>query len=165
MALGLSSTTFVSTVRGMGALSGLFLSSIIIIIALTGVQDAFGKGAFYRNESIYAMCVSVTTLLLVPAYIIRQKMTKGKAAKGCEGIVGFVFLCIFAALWLAVGAICTFRGPFDDVGNGYFACWTGAACAFFASFASRNNPDKETAHSQKGGRTKENWAEDDDSPV
>lgn len=114
-ALGLTATAFKSTVRGMGALTGLLCCAIIVIIAIV---PWIGQDSFYRYEAIYAMCVSVATIVLVLAVIVRQKMTDGKSARGCEGIFAFVVLCLFAILWVALAAVCTFRGPFLNTGNG-----------------------------------------------
>ena len=114
-ALGLTATAFKSAVRGMGALMGLLCCSIIVVIAIV---PWLGKDSFYRNEAIYAMCVSVFTMVLVLAVILRQKMTDGKSARGCEGIFAFIVLCIFAIIWVALAAVCTFRGPFLNTGNG-----------------------------------------------
>lgn len=114
-ALGFTATAFKSSVRGMGALMGLLCSSIIVVIAIV---PWLGKDSFYRNEAIYAMCVSIVTMIVILAVIARQKMTGGDASRGCEGIFAFVVLCIFAALWVALAAVCTFRGPFLTTGNG-----------------------------------------------
>jgi len=99
----------------MGALTGLLCCSIIVVIAIV---PWLGNESFYRNEAIYAMCVSIATMVLVLAVIARQKMTDGKSARGCEGIFAFIVLCIFAVIWVALAAVCTFRGPFLNTGNG-----------------------------------------------
>ena len=164
-ALGFSASTFKSTIRGMGAHMGLFCSSIIVIIAIV---PWLGKDSFYRYEGIYTMCVAVVTLVMNLVLTFRQKTTEGRAAHGCEGIVGFVVLSIFAIMWVVLAGLTTFRGPFLTTGNGYFSSWIGAACACFAAFASRRKSKAEAlAKSKKNEDAKPDaeWAEEDDSPV
>jgi len=144
---------------------GLFCSSIIVIIAIV---PWLGNDSLYRYEAIYTMCVSVVTLVMSLALTFRQKTTKGRAARGCEGVVGFVVLCIFAIMWVVLASLTTFRGPFLTTGNGYFSSWIGAACASFAAFASRRKSKaKALAKSKKDEDVKPDadWAEEDDSPV
>jgi hypothetical protein len=103
----------------MGALTGLFCCAIIVVISIV---PWIGKDSFYRYEAIYIMCVSVATMILVLADIVRQKMTNGKAARGCEGIFAFLVLCLFAVLWVALAGVGSFQGPFLTTGNGKCGC-------------------------------------------
>lgn len=115
MALGFTASAFQTSVKGLGALMGLLASSIIVIIALI---DWVGGGLF-RGESIYAMVVACITVLLVLVHIYKEKK-EGDGDGG--GMVMFgVLLAFFAALWLVMACLVTFRGPFIATGNGYFA--------------------------------------------
>jgi len=132
MALGFTASAFQTSVKGLGALMGLLASSIIVIIALI---DWVGGGLF-RGESIYAMVVACITVLLVLVHIYKEKK-EGDGDGG--GMVMFGVLAFFAALWVVMACLVTFRGPFIATGNGYFASWAGAACACFACFAAKRN--------------------------
>lgn len=114
MALGFTASAFQTSVKGLGALMGLLASSIIVIIALI---DWVGGGLF-RGESIYAMVVACITVLLVLVHIYKEKK-EGDGDGG--GMVMGVLLAFFAALWLVMACLVTFRGPFIATGNGYFA--------------------------------------------
>ena len=128
MAMGFTGDAFRSKIEGLGSLMGLGAFSGIVIIALV---EFVGKGSSDRNESIYGMVVSVFTIALIMAIMYGQKngglswFVKAK----------FVSLAVSAILWLVLACLCTFRGPFNTTGNGYFASWGGAACAAFAAFS------------------------------
>lgn len=131
MAMGFTGDAFRSRIEGLGSLLGLGAFSAITIIALV---DYVGKKAqsYSRNESIYAMVVSVFTIVLIMGVFHLQKTH--------EGIKWYVrakfgALSVFAFLWLVLACLCTFSGPFNKTGNGYFAAWGGAACAAFAAFS------------------------------
>ena len=122
MALGFTASAFQTSVKGLGALMGLLASSIIVIIALI---DWVGGGLF-RGESIYAMVVACITVLLVLVHIYKEKK-EGDGDGG--GMVMFgVLLAFFAALWLVMACLVTFRGPFIATGNGYFASVSAPFC-------------------------------------
>lgn len=144
---------------------GLFCSSIIVIIAIV---PSLGNDSFYRYEAIYTMCVAVVTLVMNLVLTFRQKATEGRAARGCEGIVGFVVLSVFAVMWVVLAGLTTFRGPFLTTGNGYFSSWIGAACACFAAFASRRKSKAEALAKSKNSEDENldaKWAEEEDCPV
>lgn len=113
MALGFTAGAFQNSVKGLGALTGLLASSIIVIIALI---DTFGGS--YRAESIYAMVVACITLVLLLVHIYKEK--KGGDGDG-GGMVMFVVFAFFSVLWVVLACLVTFRGPFVATGNGYFA--------------------------------------------
>ena len=121
MALGFTASAFQTSVKGLGALMGLLASSIIVIIALI---DWVG-GGFFRGESIYAMVVACITVLLVLVHIYKEKK-EGDGDGG--GMVMFGVLAFFAALWVVMACLVTFRGPFIATGNGYFASVSAPFC-------------------------------------
>jgi len=139
--LGIRGDSFASAIRGLGCIMGLISSSIIVIIALT---DYFGTESLYRPESIYAMLVSCFTLVVFLAYIVDQKRRGGGGDTGStHNIFQMIMLSIFALLWVALAGITTFRGPFLSTSNGYFASWSGAACACYAVTATKNQEKKQ----------------------
>lgn len=132
MTMGFSRDTFRSRVEGLGSLMGLGTFSAITIIALI---DYVGKKAqtYSRKESIYAMVVSVFTIVLIMAIMHFQKT---RASIKWFVRAKFGALSLFSLMWLVLACLCTFSGPFNKTGNGYFAVWGGAACAAFAAFFS-----------------------------
>lgn len=128
MAMGFTAEAFRSRLQGMGPLMGLGVSSVITIIALV---DSVGAGA-HRGQSIFAMIVAVFTIVLIAAIMYLQKTHNEvrwfkRARLASHGL--------FAFMWLLVACLCTFSGPFNKTGNGYFASWGGAACAAYAAFS------------------------------
>jgi len=131
MAMGFSGEAFRSRVEGLGSLLGWCGSAAIVVIA---VIDFIGKGDINRKESIYAMVISIFTILLVAGTIYYEKKVSQEAPKWFSK-AKFGGIALFAVLWLVLACLVTFRGPFATTGNGYFASWAGASCAWFAAFA------------------------------
>lgn len=132
MAMGFTKDAFRSRLQGMGPLLGLGSFSAITIIALIDYVGNKNQ-SFSRKESIYAMVVSVFTIVLIAGIMYFQK-----THSGVRWFVRVKFggLSLFACLWLVLACLCTFSGPFNKTGNGYFASWGGASCAAFAAFSS-----------------------------
>lgn len=130
MTLGMKAENLGSNIRGLGALVGLFASSLVVIIAtITPIKD--GKD---KNEAVYAMvlaCFSFAFVLL--ALGMDQK------GRGMPGIGYFGALAILAICWVICACLVTFRGPFETTGNGYFASWAAAATCAMAAFAAKND--------------------------
>jgi len=134
-ALGIRGDTFTSGIRGLGCILGLISSSIVVLIAMT---DYVGPSSFFRYEAIYGMVVCCCTLFVFLLFIVDEKRRLMNGGGGQnDGIFHVIMLSIFAVLWVALAGISTFRGPFLMTGNGYFASWTGAACACYAVTATR----------------------------
>ena len=134
-ALGIRGDTFTSGIRGLGCILGLISSSIVVLIAMT---DYVGPSSFFRYEAIYGMVVCCCTLFVFLLFIVDEKRRLMNGGGGQnDSIFHVIMLSIFAVLWVALAGISTFRGPFLMTGNGYFASWTGAACACYAVTATR----------------------------
>jgi len=131
MAMGFTGDAFRSRVEGVGSFLGLCGSAAIVVIA---VIDHVGKGEENRKESVYALVVSIFTILLVTGTIYYGKKLNQENPKWFVK-AKFGLLAFFAILWLVLACLVTFRGPFANTGNGYFASWAGATCAWFATFA------------------------------
>jgi len=130
MAMGFTKDAFRSRIEGLGSLMGLAAFASIVIIALIDYVGQKAQG-YSRKESIYAMVVAVFTVALVMGIMHFQKQY-GQVRWFVRSKFGA--LAFFALLWLVLACLCTFSGPFNKTGNGYFASWGGAACAAFAAF-------------------------------
>lgn len=89
----------------------------IVTICATPVH--FGE--LYSGEAYYAMVLACVTLAFAVS-ILSFGGTSALLPAGKE----FVILGGLAALWVLEAALATFRGPFTETGNGFFASW-GAA--------------------------------------
>merc|ERR1719343_672288 len=131
MTMGFSGDAFRSRVEGLGPLLGLCCSAFIVVIALI---DYIGSNNSAK-ESMYGMIASIITLVGVGGFIFYEKQLKQQQTPKWFLKAKFGLLFSFALLWLVLACLVTFRGPFNTTGNGYFASWTGATCAWFATFA------------------------------
>lgn len=113
-----------SGVRGLGSIMGLLASSLIVLIASINPI----RHDDHRNEAIYALVLACITF----AFLL---ITAKKFGDGSMGGAGFLIMSILAMCWIVQASLCTFRGPFMDTGNGYFASWTAAFSASVAAFA------------------------------
>jgi len=130
IAMGFTGDAFRSRIEGLGLLLGLCVSAAIVVIALI---DYVGSDGSSRNESIYAMIVSIFTIIFVVGGIYYERKLSQEPPKWILR-VKFGILAFLALLWLVLACLVTFRGPFVTTGNGYFASWVGAACVWYASF-------------------------------
>ncbi len=77
----------------------------------------------YRDESIYALTISLLSILVALIFLIMQKMTGDENVCNKVKVPVFIF---FVVAWMILANLVTFRGPFEIPGNGYFAAWAGA---------------------------------------
>lgn len=128
MTLGVNANALGSTVKGFGALMGLLASSLVVVIAsIPPILDDRDK-----NEAIFAIvlgCVSFVFALLA--------LGMDKKGRGMPGMGYFGVLAILAICWVIAACIVTFRGPFEQTGNGYFGSWAAAAASSMAAFAAK----------------------------
>lgn len=113
MALGVTTDTLKTKANDMGYLSALMLASIIQICAI--IPELTRS---HGSEAIYSLVVCIMTIILVMAFGKYEELEKYK----------FAAFAVFALLWLVLACLVTFRGPFIQVGNGWFSGWAG--CIF-----------------------------------
>jgi len=109
---------------GLGFVNGLFVASIIMLCAL---PSKMGSGKPYGGESVFSLIVVIVTLLAILAF----------QYKGMFATLKGYFFSLLAVVWVVMAALLTFRGPFVQTGNGYFASWVGAFCCVMVASSSR----------------------------
>jgi len=100
------------------SLVGLLISSVIEFIqALIICSDEKCDGL--RG---FAVALGSVTSFFCFAILVANWFKQDSKTVACECVLPY--LSIFLALWWAVGVVmCTFEKPFEETGNGYFACW------------------------------------------
>ena len=115
-------TSQVSYLAGVGLASfTLFLASL----NYTGEAGAFEGGANYIGSALATFGVAAGVVSLVMAFALTYLVDRNKISKlGVKIAAGFLVL-----LWFAAVAFLTFDAPFEETGNGFFACWCGFAAS------------------------------------
>ena len=125
MGVGLGAEKTKEAAGKNGALIGLLISAIILLVAICSDWSDF-KGSF-KGELVFGVIVVCLTILAVPAIIYTDK--DGSTTRKLK----FPALVVFAILWFVLAGIFTFRGPFVFTGNGYFGSWGGAVTSVIAA--------------------------------
>ena len=120
----------VSSYSSRSAILGMMICSIILLIA---IPDHLGSGKNNHSEALYTLLVSIFTILLILVlfYVPNTPLTT-------NGMVALFVFTLFAIAWIILPFLTTFRGPFINTGNGYFASWIGALCATIAAASAYN---------------------------
>jgi hypothetical protein len=98
-----------------------FLSFIVFLAAVPFL------GSNYHWESIFALVVSLITIVIVGIYVYKYQQNSELPDSA------FYALLFLAIVWIFTAGITTFRGPFLVTGNGYFAVWGGAVVGIVAT--------------------------------
>lgn len=125
MTMGVNAEALGSTIKGLGAVMGLLVSSVIVIVATINPI----KNGIDMSEATYAMvlaCVTAAIVLLV--------LAMDKKGGSIPSMAYFGTLAILAICWIIEACLVTFRGPFEATGNGYFASWAAVATCSVAAF-------------------------------
>lgn len=148
MAMGMTSTEFGSTIKGLSAVMGLMASSLVVVVAtITPIREDMNNSevidpveeilvdspsSVSNSEVFYALVLSCVTLAFILMMLGLNKMNKHM-----PNMISFLAFTILAVCWIIMACLVTFRGPFEVTGNGYFASWAGAATATMAAFATK----------------------------
>eukprot|EP00538_Stauroneis_constricta_P013430 CAMPEP_0119551202 /NCGR_PEP_ID=MMETSP1352-20130426/4516_1 /TAXON_ID=265584 /ORGANISM="Stauroneis constricta, Strain CCMP1120" /LENGTH=341 /DNA_ID=CAMNT_0007597215 /DNA_START=105 /DNA_END=1130 /DNA_ORIENTATION=- len=125
---GITSAYMKSAVAGIGPLLGLMAASVVVILA---VPSDIGKHHTHNAEAVFALVLGIFTPVL--AFVLIHLGNTNTAI----GPVVLPILAVLSVLWLVMASLVTFRGPFKETGNGYFAAWAGAAMAILATNQAR----------------------------
>lgn len=130
MALGVNASSVKNAAKGTGPNFGLLSSAIITLVAIASI--GFDNDDDSRGEKIYGVLLCCITIVYLGAVL---KMEQGDSA--APHPYKFYVMALFAVAWIALASVVTFRGPFLNTGNGYFASWAGAITAIFAASAAK----------------------------
>ena len=130
MSLGMSADAFGSTIKGLGSILGLLVSSVVVLIACATFVDDEEK----TGEVVYAFIIAAVTAVFLLCLIAMDKMTKMKM----PGMLNYFVFGLLAGCWIIEACLVTFRGPFEITGNGYFGSWAGAITSSMAAFDALN---------------------------
>merc|ERR1712238_343490 len=89
----------------------------------------------YRPISIYVIILSVFSILYSVFTAGYSRLTSDNVR--FDPKKRFIFITVFAILWIVAACLCTFNGPFTFTGNGYFAAWGSVVCTIFAIIDTR----------------------------
>ena len=103
-----------SSLRSQSILLG--VAALVVMLASIEPLDNQGEAVFSFVSAILTM---VICLVLVFANIDQSQQTLAK-----------VISVVLFALWLVTAGVCTFRGPFETTGNGFFGVYAGAFFSF-----------------------------------
>ena len=121
-------TPHTSSVLQVSYLAGVGLASFTLFLAslnYTGEAGAFEGGANYIGSALATFGVAAGVVSLVMAFALTYLVDRNKISKlGVKIAAGFLVL-----LWFAAVAFLTFDAPFEETGNGFFACWCGFAAS------------------------------------
>jgi len=110
----------------IAALGSLFISSTIVLAQAS--QDCNNAD---KCESWNAYAIALGCVSLFMSFGLVLKIYCKNPEKRITWITKHIpYLSVFLTLWWGIGVVtCTFDGPFENTGNGFFACWI----AFFIS--------------------------------
>ncbi|CAJ1960788.1 unnamed protein product [Cylindrotheca closterium] len=101
-------------------------ASIVIICAVPSTM-----GGFFDSEAIFALTLACFTLVFC---IITTNFSSLISQQNA-----FYMLLGLTLLWVIEAALVTFRGPFTETGNGYFASWGGAFLCIVSASSKASN--------------------------
>lgn len=132
LAMGINSLTddVKEATAGMTSMLGLGACSVVVLIALIGDYKEYEW--IVKGEMIFGLIICITSILLVANFTYFRTMGNATLKK-----MEFPTLAVFAILWILSACFNTFRGPFEETSNGYFASWGGAILAVKAAQTSR----------------------------
>lgn len=137
MTMGLTSDVIMERVQGLGPVMGLCASSFVVIFALID-YIGYDVDDYVRSESIYAMVVSVLTLILCGGLLYFKRQAGKESLTKKENLIQLAIISVVSVAWVVLACWVTFSGPFYNTGNGYFASWCGCVCACAAAFNAKN---------------------------
>jgi len=119
---------------------GLLASAIVTLTALA--SEGFNKGEEEYPAMVYGMCLTIFTIIAVGGMLKLEQQTGGPFT------MKLPLLVVFGIMWLTLACLLTFKGPFLETSNGYFASWAGAVTALYAANAARNAANSSSSESQ-----------------
>lgn len=139
LAMGINSLSgdIKEATAGMTSMLGMGACSIVVLIAL--ISDFKNYEFIVKGEMIFGLITCITTILVVASFTYFRTMGNATLKK-----MEFPTLAVFALMWILSACFNTFRGPFEETSNGYFASWGGAILAVKAAQTSRKESTEQS---------------------
>jgi len=117
----------------LGSLVGLLIASLIEMIQASKVCSDAEKCE--GSEAFAVALGSVSSFCCLAVVIANRCVKRSRKSFVYNKRIDehlLPYLSIFLTLWWVVGVVlCTFDEPFEETGNGYFACWMALLAALY----------------------------------
>lgn len=128
-AMGMDFDDAESTIKGIGSVMGMVVSSLVVIVA--SIYPLRTSVELERAACILALTVASTSLAFSFLTLALDR------CKVLSTTFNFVATTLLAIGWVVMAFFVTIVGPFTETGNGYFASWSGAMMASSAAFTAK----------------------------
>ena len=128
MGLGVNASTVKSAAAsGDAKVVALAAASLVEIIALAVYMEnnEFWNEGDDEAAIIYGMVVACLTIVTCIGMVGYEKKTEIEVSAAIK----LAKFGLYAVLWIILACLVTFRGPFEQVQNGYFGAWFGCIAA------------------------------------
>lgn len=108
VAAGMMHSAFGFNSRGIGALMGLIVSSVVLMLAcISPIKDNL-----HKDGAVFGITLSCVTFTLGVIFLYMDKKNPGAMPE----FVFFGVLLVLAVSWIVMACITTFQGPFNATG-------------------------------------------------
>lgn len=131
-----------STVDGNKApeLFALLCSSLVVLVVALVAADSMPLYTL-----LFGAVSSVLSLVMLTVQVWKSEIldrTLFKLPKAGDVNLGFILACFLFGWWSVGAGLCTFRGPFTTLSNGYLGCWASLAASMVLIAECKLHPDE-----------------------
>ena len=132
MAVGVNADSFQKDFKAgyvtSGPLISLLASSVVTLVSI------LTSGRIHKSEDhfaplIFGLVLSLVTIIIMSGVLELEVLQRL--------IANHIVLGAISIMWVISASFLTFRGPFLDIGNGYFGAWGAALSSVYAFNAAR----------------------------
>ena len=110
--------------------STLNLGAAALVVMISLLPNLIEGVPEYQTEVYIATACASLTMIVVGLFLTLKLCTWNTSKNACGE--SLVLSCI-ACAWVVIACLVTFRGPFLETGNGYFASWFAVAMSVKAA--------------------------------